>query len=342
MKCKYICMAAALVLAVSACDKVWEEEQYEQYVSFKAPVDNTTVTRIRVKYNSEGTPYNLPLLVSGTTVNSRDLVVHVGVDSDTLAVYNREHFGEGRKDLWYQEMPASRYAFNPVIHIPAGEISSLMKIVFDFNGLDFSENWLLPLKVEDDTSYNYQSNPRLNYNNALLWITPFNDYSGAYQATSLNVYANGNNNKLNLSTRSAHVINEHSVFFYAGAIEENREDRKLFKIKATFHPDENFVPEEGSDKTGQGIVTLEAMNNIAGLDFRLNGQPTYTVTENMDSEKPVLMRRVVTISNISYTFNDTKETPGMPVSYRVTGSMSLQRNINTIIPDEEFAIEWND
>lgn len=342
MKCKYICLAAVLALSVGACDEKWEEEQYEQYVSFKAPVDNATVTRIRVKYNSEGTPYNLPLIVSGSKVNNRDLDVHVGVDSDTLQIYNREHFGEKRKDLWYKELPSSRYVFNPVVQIPAGEVSSLMKIVFDFNRLDFSEKWLLPLIVEDDPSYNYQSHPRMNFNNALLWITPFNDYSGTYQATSLNVYANGNNNKLNLSTRSAYVIDESSVFFYAGAIDENREDRKLFKIKATFHPDADFVPEDGSDKTGKGTVTLEAMNDIAGLDFQMSGQPTYTISENMDTERPVLLRKVITISNISYTFNDTKETTGSPVSYRVAGSMSLQRNINTIIPDEEFAIEWND
>ena len=251
-------MVAVAALLFSSCSDKWDEEQYEQFVSFKAPTSKSTVTRIRVKYKNDVVHYKLPILVSGTTMNNRNLDVHVGVDSDTLRIYNQEHFGEGRKDLWFRELQPSRFLFNPVTRIPAGELSSLVDIQFNFSGLDFSDNWLLPLIVEDDPSYGYQSNPRLGYNNALLWLTPFNDYSGTYQATTLNVYAEGNPNKLNLSTRNAYVVDENSIFFYAGAIDENREDRKFFKIKATFHPDRDFVPDADSNKTGQGTVTLEA------------------------------------------------------------------------------------
>lgn len=342
MKYKAIYMLVAASLMFGACNDVWEEEQYEQYVSFKAPVSNQTVTKVRVKYDEEGIRYQLPLLVSGTTINGRDLDVHVGVDNDTLQIYNVEHFGEENEYLWFRQLGEARYLFNPVTRIPAGESSALIDIQLDFGGLDFSENWVLPLIVEDDPSYGYQSNLRLGYNNALLWFIPFNDYSGTYQATSLNVMANNNSNRLPVETRTAYVVDENSVFFYAGAVDELREDRKLFKIKATFHEDETFIPESGSEIQKQGTVELMAMNNVANLDFEVVGTPTYVMRERMDSETPTTMIRTVVISGLNYTFNDPKKVAGESIPYSVTGTMSLERRINTTIPDEEFAIEWDD
>lgn len=332
-------MTAAAVLLSTSCNDKWNDEQYSQLVSFKAPVSDNNVTRIRLKYRDDSVHYRLPLIVSGTMINQRNLDVHVGLDTDTLLAFNLTNFGEGRKDLWYRELDESRYVFSPVTRIPAGEYMALIDIQFDFRGLDFSENWMLPLVVEDDPSYNYQSHPKLGFNNALLWLTPFNDYSGTFQTTALKVCADHSNQQLTVSTREAYVVDENSVFFYAGAIDAGRPDRKFFKIKATFHPDETFVPEEGSMEVKKGTVTLEAMNPIAGMNFVTSGTPTYVVTEIMDTERPTLMRRVTTISNIQYSFYDPRESDS-PIYYDVSGTMSLQRNIDTTIPDEEFAIEW--
>lgn len=344
MKYKNIYMYILVVLAisVSACNDKWDEEQYEHYVSFKAPTSNSTVTQIRVKYNSEGILYRLPIIVSGTTDNTRNIDVHVGLDSDTLSTYNVEHFGEERKDLWFKELNSQRYVFNPVTRIPAGENTALVDIQLDFNELDFSERWLLPLIVKDDPSYGYQSHPRLGFNNALLWFTPFNDYSGTYQTGALNVKIASNSANLGLTERNAYVVDENSIFFYAGAIDENREDRKNFKLKATFTPDPGFVPESGSFITSKGTVSLEMMSKIAKLNFQNRSSAiTYEISEQMDPERPLLLRRLLTIKGLDYTFDDPLELEnGTPISYSVTGSMSLQRNINTAIPDEEFAIEW--
>ena len=60
----YLLAAAAFVLG--SCNEVWEEEQYRQYVSFKAPSYGSSVTTVRVKYKEDGIRYRLPLLVSGT------------------------------------------------------------------------------------------------------------------------------------------------------------------------------------------------------------------------------------------------------------------------------------
>ena len=339
----YACAAAALAgLAFAACTDKWEEEQYYQYVSFKAPESSSaTVTRIRVKYKDGSVLYRLPLIVSGTMMNNRDLDVHVALDSDTLRDYNLTVFGEGRPDLWYRELDESRYSFPAVTRIPKGECTALVDIQFDFRGVDFSENWMLPLVVADDPSYGYQSHPKLGFNNALLWLTPFNDYSGTYQTTALEVYADNSGQRITVSTREARVVDENSVFFYAGCTDDGRPDRRDFKIKSTFHPDESFVPAEGSNEVMRGTVTLEAMNPTDELGFMLNSSPTFVTTELMDTERPVLMRRTTTIQNIDYTFYDASEST-VPIFYQVKGTMSLQRNINITIPDEEYAIEWDD
>lgn len=335
-------MCVIITLILASCEDYWKGEQYEHFVSFKAPTDNSTVTRIRVKFKEDGVCYKLPLLVSGTTNNDKDLDVHVKVDNDTLSIYNREHFGDEHPELWYRQLEENRFLFNPITHIPAGENTSLIDIHLDFNGIDLSDNWVLPLIIEDDPSYDYQSHPRLGYNNALLWLTPFNDYSGNYQATALNVKINGDTKRLPLEKRESYVVDENSIFFYAGAIDESREDRKLFKLKATFQKDPSFIPEEGSELTQKGTVSLEVMNNAAGVDFFIYGNPTYEIKERMDSETPTTMIRTLTIKDLSYTFNDPKRVEGEIVSYQVDGSMTMERRINTTIPDEEYAIEWDD
>ncbi|WP_106831067.1 DUF4973 domain-containing protein [Parabacteroides pacaensis] len=326
----YNCLIAiAALLTWNSCNNEWEDEQYEQLVSLKAPTnDNTPVTQIRLKYKGDTvTHYNLPVIVSGTTVNSKDLDVHIGIDLDTLNIYNKEHFYE-RKDLYFRQLTSSFYEIpDSVVRIPAGKSTALLDIQFKFKGLDLSDKWVLPLIVKDSPSYNYQSHPRKDYNNALLWITPFNDYSGDYGTTNLSIYTDKSNKPIVVSNRTAYVVDENSVFFYAGATKETREDRRFFKITAAFQAQ--------TDSTG--TVSLQTEN--PDLHLNVIGQPTYYITKMMDNARPTLLRRTVTI-NLEYEFEDPLETPGYIIKYRAKGTMSLQRNINTVIPDEEFAIEW--
>lgn len=98
-KIYYLLLVMTLVLSVS-CNNEWESEQYLQMVSFKAPVNAQGVTPIYIRYKPEGkVTYQLPLIVSGSTMNSKALDVHVGLDLDTLDVLNVEHFGS-REELF--------------------------------------------------------------------------------------------------------------------------------------------------------------------------------------------------------------------------------------------------
>lgn len=325
----YACLIAVTSLFIgSSCNDEWNEEQYDQLVCLKAPTDNSTVTQIRLKYRGDSISlYKLPLIVSGTAINKKDLDVHIGLDNDTLDIYNKEHYYE-RTDLYFRQLDPSFYEIsNPVVHIPAGECQGLLNINFKLQNLDLVDKWVLPLIVEDDPSYNYKSHPRKDYNNALLWITPFNDFSGTYGTTNLSIYTDKSEKPIVISTRESYVVNENSIFFYAGATKETRVDRRFFKIIATFNAD--------SDSTG--TVSLNAEN--PDLKLEVTGKPSYYITKVMDSARPNLLRRTLTI-NMEYKFEDPLETAGYTVKYRAKGTMSLQRNINTSIPDEEFSIEW--
>ena len=83
----YLSLLAVIVLG-TACNNEWEDEQYEQYVSFKAPIASggDGVTTIYVRYKEDGkVTYQLPVVVSGSTVNGQDRDIHIAVDKDTLS-----------------------------------------------------------------------------------------------------------------------------------------------------------------------------------------------------------------------------------------------------------------
>ena len=90
----------------SSCNDEWENEQFTHYISFKAPINSDGVSRINVRYRSgnEKTTFQLPIIVSGSTTNERNITVHVGLDTDTLKVLNQERFNN-RTDLYYQVLP---------------------------------------------------------------------------------------------------------------------------------------------------------------------------------------------------------------------------------------------
>lgn len=141
-----------VLLFISSCNDEWEKEQYQSYVSFKAPINERGVTRINVRYKSEGlVTYQLPLIVSGTKTNDKDMTVHVAVDSDTLRTLNLERF-QSRTDLYYQELGTSFFTMPETVNIKSGENTSLINIDFSLKNIDLSEKWVLPLTIVDDQS----------------------------------------------------------------------------------------------------------------------------------------------------------------------------------------------
>jgi len=352
MKKKYIffTLMAAAILGTS-CNDEWTDEQYEHYVSFRAPINAQGTTNIYVPYTrmKDGVPvsgagkssYQLPMIVSGSTTNDQNITVHVAHDPDTLVALNQARYST-RTDLYYRDMGDKDFTFAsyaPTAQVNAGERVGLLNLDFDFNNLDLSDKWVLPLQVVDDPALGYVANPRKNYSKAMLRVFPFNDFSGDYSGTLLPfkvVITEANNEETNESITKnairAYVVDNNTVFTYAGIVDEDYPDRKRYKIYFTFSGGDN------------GVVELSC-NNAADIGFATNPDVTtsYRISSVMDERRPYLEHRYVIINNIDYYFNYIASEEGGQktyVRYHVKGSMTLERNINTQIPDEDQAIEW--
>lgn len=327
MKIRNILLLLTVLMFWSACNDEWTEEQYTHYISFKAPLNDNGVSRIYIRYKPEGSvTFKLPLVISGSTTSLTDVNVHVAVDSDTLKILNNERF-QNRTDFYYRELSENYFSFPETVKIPAGENSALLNIDFRLQEIDLADKWVLPLTIVDNPSYNYTSHPRKHYNKALLRIMPFNDYSGIYSGTALRMYLTGYQNEAAIvkSNIPTYVVDENTIFFYAGMIDEQNIDRKKYKIFASF-----------DDKNKTVTFTAEDPR----INFRSTATSTFKVDEIMDEVRPYLLHRYITINNIEYTFTDYTTVPNNEISYTVKGSLMMERKINTQIPDEDQAIEW--
>lgn len=322
-------MVLFILLLATSCNNEWTKEQYEQYVSFRAPINAQGVTPIYVRYKKEGkVTYKLPVIVSGTTINSKEMNVHIAVDPDTLNILNQERFTT-RTELFYKQLDANFYSFPETVHIPAKSCVETMDIDFTLEGIDMVDKWVLPMTIVDDALYGYESHPRKNYAKALLRVIPFNDYSGSYSTTAMEVYfrkADGSvdNKPMVANNRTAYVVDDNTVFFYAGLVNEELEERRTYKIYVRFNEESK---------------TLTMWPEDDKIDFKLMGTPAYSISEIMDSTRPYLKHRYVTFT-LEYDYDDITSAPGGRVAYKVKGTMTLERNLNTQIPDEDQAIQW--
>ena len=334
MKIIYNCwFALCMLLLITSCIDEWKDEQYRQYISFKAPIKDKDngVTPIYVRYNPDGkVRYQLPVIVSGSTTNEQDIDVHVALYEDTLEILNRERFS-GRTDLWYTLLEEDKYEFPEIVHIPAGTCVEQLNIDFDLRGINMTDKRVLPLTIVDDASYNYMSHPRKNYAKALLRVIQFYDYSGSYSTTTMEVFFRNPDGSIDkkpmvANSRTAYVVDENTIFFYAGLVGENldKEIRRTYKIYMQFD---------------QETKTLKVWPEDDRINFELFGTPDYSVAVIKDATRPYLEHHYVSFS-IEYNYDDITSAPGAIVPYKVKGTLTLERNINTQIPDEDQQIEW--
>lgn len=328
----YIVILFNALFLFNACNDEWKDELYTHMVSLKAPINDGEVSSIYVRYKPNGEAiYNLPVLVSGSTPLDKAIDVQIAVDPDTLKAMNEANFHELRKDLWYELLPENNYEFtSTTCHIPAGSRTELFPIKFKFSGMNLSKEWVLPLTIEEDPSY--VTNKRKGWRKALLHVLPFNDYSGNYSATAMNIYfADSNTDPLVVDNRRAHVVDENTVFFYVGTKADDAIERETYKIKVKFED-----PSEVTETRKTGNLTITAENT--SINFQLIGHPTYEIWEEMDTNQPYLMHRYYVLY-IKYTYDDVT-TSDTPISYRAEGSLIMERKINITIPDEDQAIQW--
>ena len=328
-------MMLGMCAMFSACNDEWEEELYKQTISFKAPVGDNGLSEIYVRYKPDATgTFKLPVIVSGSKANERNIDVKIGVDEDTLRILNQERFPVGRQDLWYIPLAERHYSFeSDVCHIPAGESIQLYPINFNFDGLELDDKYVLPLTIEEDPSY--MSNKYKGRYKALLGINLFNDYSGTYNTTLMNIYIEGTtSDPAKVDTRVARVVDENTIFFYAGSTWVEDENRSRYKVFVKF--EEGTKDEEGTIK---GKLKVYGDPNEPIIDIQPLGECTYE-KRIIQHETIKYMERHLTTMELSYKYTDITSNPHYPMTYEVKGSMTMERQINPLIPDEDQAIEW--
>lgn len=315
-----------VLFACNACNDEWKEEQFEHYVSFKAPLESEGVANIYVRYkDGQKTTFLQPLEVSGSTTNDGNLEVRVGVDADTLGILNYQRF-QTRQDFYYKQLDNGYFSIPQTVNIKSGENTALMAIDFSLKGIDMAEKWVLPLTILEDPAAKYKINPRKHYKKALLRVNPFNNYSGTYSGTALKVVMDGHESETPIvkSQIRSYVVDENTIFFYAGNIDEDRKDRKNYKVFATFNE--------------TGGVTFRAEN--PNMKFAVKKDASYTISEQMDAVRPYLLHRYITLNNVDYEFTDYTLVSTTAIKFKVSGSLILERQLNTQIPDEDQSIEW--
>lgn len=305
-------------LFLYSCNDEWKDELFEKKVSF----ENSGLTNVYLRYTKDGViPYKIPILVNGTTKNNQDIQVTVSLDPDTLADLNFDRF-RLREDLYFKQLEPQFYEFKSMKGtISKGEDIGFINIDFKLDKLNLVEKYILPLEISETSVF--APNEHKHYKKSLMQIIPFNDYSGSYSATTMLIW-DANTKKddqtpQNVPNREARVVDEHSVFFYAGTIEQESIDREMYKIIVTFSQ---------TDST----LILSASNPIINFSY-VPENCYYKVNKEMDPLLPYLEKTYTTLY-LDYKYDDIT-TPAYPLNYQVDGSMTLERRKNIQIPDED-------
>ena len=316
----YFMVAGALLLG--ACNDEFNKEVFRHEIGLKSVLNSEGTTNVYLRYESGGEAiYSLPVIVGGSTMNPSTIDVRIETYPDSLDQMNLERYKD-RTDLYYQLLTEEYYEFvSPTCHIPKGAAQGLFDIKFKFSGLDLRYKWVLPLRVAEDPSYT--PNPRQNYGEAMLRVMPFNDYSGNYSATSMQVTIAGGS-PTTVDSRTFSVVDENSCFFYAGIISEEYIYREQYKINVRFNED--------------GTLTVTPADGAEGMNLTV-GDCTWTKSETQDPVEPNIVHEYTTLF-MNYTYDDVTTHPGHELTYSAAGTYLMERRINTSIPDRDQAIQW--
>jgi hypothetical protein len=317
---KILIFIAIILVTGPACKREWLDEQYVKEVSFA----RSGVVKVYAQYKSQGGVVTLkvPVVLSGTTGNNEDIEVTIAIDKDTLEDLNFDRF-RLREDLYFHELPEKHYKFKSMTTtIPAGSLQGFFEVDLMLEDLDMINKYILPLKIVSTSKNNVAS--RRWYSKSLMHIITFNDFSNRYSSAGRiwnRDLPQNDANAFSVPHRTAWVVDEKSVFFFAGHIDEEAYDRAKYKIIATFNAD--------------STVTLTAAD--PSINFSQQ-QGTYTISSRMDEVQPYLQKTYITM-NLEYWFSDITN-PDFPINYRYAGPLTLERVRNIQIPDEDQQVQY--
>ncbi|WP_315815758.1 DUF4973 domain-containing protein [Paraflavitalea speifideaquila] len=219
----------------------------------------------------------VPVGVSGTNGNRDNIEVTIALDKDTLEKLNFDRF-RLRSDLYFLELPQVNYSFKSMTTtIPNGALQGYFDLDLKLEGVDLINKYILPIKIVSTSRDNVSQ--RRWYSKSLMQVIPFNDYSGRYSNAGLiwnRDVPQNNQTALTTPYRTAWVVDEQSVFFFAGNIDEEAYDRKKYKLIAKLNTD--------------STVTLSAPD--ASINFTQQ-KGTYSIRKRMDEVQPYLEKLIL-------------------------------------------------
>jgi hypothetical protein len=319
---RFFLAVALLMLFFTSCNDEWKDEQYEKYVFFVR--SGYTETYLNSNTDDGIIHYKIPIGISGSTTNDRDVTVNIELDVDTLNDYNIETFFVKRQDLYFRLLDEQHYSFpnGKTVTIPAGKDVGWIDIDFRINSLDLVEKYILPLTITSTSEY--IPSPKKHYKKTLMRIIPFNYFSGTYSAGAATITLEDDATPITKDTREMRVVNDSTVFFYAGLCEEDASDRATYKVQAKFNDDNSISFYADSTK----------------IEFTPGQECKWSVEEKMDALQPYLVIRTVTM-DLQYSYIDVSN-PNYTVKYILKGYYTLERRRNTQIPeeDQQEIFEW--
>jgi hypothetical protein len=157
-----------------------------------------------------------------------------------------------------------------------------------------------------------------------MQIIPFNEYSNRYSNAGIiwnRDVPQNNQTALTTPHRTAFVVDEKTVFFFAGNMDEEAYDRARYKIMARFNAD--------------STVTLTSADTAIKFSQQAG---TYSISKKMDEVQPYLERTYITM-NLEYWYSDITNL-AFPINYRYVGPLTLEKVRNIQIPEEDQQVQF--
>lgn len=192
-----------VAIMLTACDN--SVDFGEQYKKTLYIVNSNNILYKSKHYFDEPDDYiNISIYCAGTEATKSDVTVKLGINMHIFDSIN--HVNNLSNPLYVNKalLPEANYNFSdPTVRIKAGEEYGLLKIPFNFDGLNPDSSYVLPLSIISNDR-DYDINPKLN--TILYEIEMANAFSGDYTGSSTELPKTVRSVQPTLKAMSANVV----------------------------------------------------------------------------------------------------------------------------------------
>ena len=324
---KKIFIYAAVLFGVcsfTSCDNNIPDEQFTKMVL----LTKNGVQDYNIEFTTEGLiELALPISVNGTSSNDRNITVRLSEDPDTLKAYNFDRFRNSTA-LYYTSPTEKMYSFptGPEITIQSGSNYAILPLTFDLKEFDLYNNYVLPLKIENVSTYQLAWS---QYTKLLMRLNISNFFSGNYNVDGKVWEENYPNQKLPISSTVLRALAADQCYLYAGNVTESDEYRTGYSF--TVKVDKEKYEDSVNDETGAQIrkytaVTIGSKNTDKNFKDESNGNSWVEISRTADPVNNNL-ENVVTKVHLYYSYMNLRDA-GYPVKMIFEGTLTRSESID--------------